>query len=401
MDKTHAPPGPQAGKATSPQAAAYADRVASKKYTAPVGGTAKVPIPPLDAPHMQGMTMADQARASRAPAPPSAGPAGSIFTGPQGANPFTATPPPMGRPGGQQAQVLPTDTLPPEAMKDSAYREGPGSAYAMTQQHLVAKYGVMRNGQRVPPSAFRAGKGPSPETLAALQEVEAFNQQLQRGAESATKRADDAQLEKELAGGPVGAARQAGGSAGSADPKIEAEMKAKLESMDKLELHRLQEMGIVDLLNNDAQKEMIEARCSLITLDEYVMNGFVRQRVPIVPGKYEVTFQSMALEDELKLKDLIAKEVSSVELGDKYLVDKYGYMGLAVGLHMVHTNGKDLLFPSHLNNEGVFDEKLFWEKFKKVLRLPFHLAASLAINFFWFEVRVRRLPRATKSEGVA
>lgn len=400
MDKTQRTPGSSAGKTSSPQAAAYADRVATRKYTAPVGGVPKPPIPPLDSPHVGGTTMAQQAQASRAPIVSSQAPGTSIFTSPQGANPFV---PPAASPGRSgAAQVLPTDTLPDEARNDPAYRDGPGSAYAMTQQNLVAKYGVMRNGQRIPPSAFRpGGKGPSPETLAALKEVEAFNQQLQQGAEHASRRADDAQLEKDIAGGPVGAARHAGGSAGSADPKIEADMRAKLETMDKLELHRLQEMGIVDLLNNDSQREMIEARCSPITLDEYVMNGFVRQRVPIVPGVYEVTFQSMALEDELKLKDLIAKEVNAIELADKYLVDKYGYMGLAVGLHMVHAKGKDIPFPSHLNNEGVFDEKLFWEKFKKVLRLPFHLAASLAINFFWFEVRVRRLPRATKSEGVA
>ena len=213
--------------------------------------------------------------------------------------------------------------------------------------------------------------------------------------------AEDAEVEKEVADSAVGAARTASTSAGGADPKFEKEMKTRLESMDKLDLHRLQEMGVVDLLNNDEQKTLIEERCSPITLSEYVMNGFVRQRVPIVPGVFEVTFQSMSLEDELTLKNLIAKEANALELSDRYLVDKYGYMGLAVGLHMIHSEGKDKPFPSHLNNEGVFDEKLFWEKFRRVLRLPFHLAASLAINFFWFEVRVRRLPRASKSAGVA
>jgi hypothetical protein len=75
--------------------------------------------------------------------------------------------------------------------------------------------------------------------------------------------------------------------------------------------------------------------------------------------------------------------------------------GRALSLYQIHASNKDIPFPSHLNNDGVFDEKLFFEKFKRVMRLPFHLAASLVINFFWFEVRVRRLARASKSEGMA
>lgn len=398
MDKTHQPSStlPEGGgPVTSPRAAAYAERVGVKKYVAPIGGVPAVSIPPLDAPYARGQTMAAQAQSGRMPSLPQ----GSIF-GPQGANPF-AQPgsPPPGRPEGPQTQILPTDLLPEEARQDPNFRAGTGAMFAMSQPHLVGKYGVLRNGTLIPPSAFRAGGrgGPSPETMAAVAKL---NNDFAHNASTAAQRAEDTELEKEVAGGPVGAARTAAG-AGTADPKLEKELKAKLASMDKLDLHRLQEMGVVDLLNNDEQKTLIEERCSKITLDEYVMNGFVRQRVPVVPGVFEVTFQSMSLEDELTLKNLIAKEANALELSDRYLVDKYGYMGLAVGLHMVHSAGKDIPFPSHLNNEGVFDEALFWTKFKRVLKLPFHLAAALAINFFWFEVRVRRLPRAAKSAGVA
>lgn len=399
MDKTQQPPValPEGGgPVTSPRAAAYAERVGVKKYVAPVGGVPAVSIPPLDAPYARGQTMAAQAQAGRGPSLP---PQGSIFS-PQGANPFAQPAGPLpGRPENPQTQILPTDLLPEEAQNDPAFRKGAGAMFALSQPHLVSKYGLLRNGTTIPPSAFRAGGrgGPSPETMAAVAKL---NNDFVYKATAAAQHAEDAELEKEVAGGPVGAARTAAG-AGRADPKLEKEMKTRLESMDKLDLHRLQEMGVVDLLNNDDQKTLIEERCSKITLDEYVMNGFVRQRVPIVPGVFEVTFQSMALEDELTLKNLIAKEANALELSDRYLVDKYGYMGLAVGLHMIHSAGKDIPFPSHLNNEGVFDETLFWAKFKRVLRLPFHLAASLAINFFWFEVRVRRLPRAAKSAGVA
>lgn len=400
MDKTQQKPTvlPEGGHTvTSPAAAAYAARVGVKRYTAPVGGQA-VSIPPLDAPFTRGMTMAAQAPAGRPAAP---APQGGIF-GAQGANPFA---PPAAQPGRlapAQTQILPTDTLPDEALRDPTFRTGPGSAYALTQPQLVNKYGVMRNGQRIPPQAFSPGGGGlKAETVQQLKDVVEFNKQLKDGEQRAASRAEDAEIEREVAGGPVGAARAAAASSGGADPKLEKELRERIASMDKLDLHRLQEMGTIDLLNNDEQKAYIEDRCSPISLGEYVMNGFVRQRVPIVPGTFEVTFQSMSLEDELTSKNLIAKEANTLELSDRYLVDKYGYMGLAIGLYMVHADGKDLLFPSHLSVEGVFDEKLFWEKYKKVLRLPFHLASSLVINFFWFEVRVRRLARASKSAGVA
>lgn len=408
MDKSQPQPPtvlPEGGRpTTSPGAAAYAARVGAKKYTAPIGGVPAVPIPLLDAPYARGQTMAAQAESVRnvLRVPAQQAPQGSIFGGPQGANPFAPPPQAQGRTQAPQTQILPTDTLPDEARKDPAYREGPGSGYAMTNPHLVAKYGVIRNGTRVPPHAFApGGTGLSAETAQQLADINAFNKQLKQGAEGAAKRAEDADLEKEIAGGPVGAARTAASSAGNADPKYEQALKSRLETMDKFDRHRLEEMGIVDLLNNDEQKTLIEARCSLMTLDEYVMNGFVRQRVPIVPGTFEVTFQSMQLQDEMQTRNLISKEASSLELSDKYLVDKHGYMGLAASLHQIHAGGKDLLFSSHYNVEGKFDEKLFWTKFEKVLQLPFHLAASLVINFFWFEVRVRRLARATKSEGVA
>ena len=80
-------------------------------------------------------------------------------------------------------------------------------------------------------------------------------------------------------------------------------------------------------------------------------------------------------------------EAKSLEPSDRYLLDKYSLMGLAVSLRSV--NKKQI--PLHEDHDGNFDDKKFWEKFNIVVKFPFHMLASLAVNWFWFDMRVRRL----------
>ena len=46
--------------------------------------------------------------------------------------------------------------------------------------------------------------------------------------------------------------------------------------------------------------------------------------------------------------------------------------------------------------EPELDEDAFWKKFEYVARFPFHMLASLGVNYFWFDVRVRKLFVAEK-----
>ena len=61
-------------------------------------------------------------------------------------------------------------------------------------------------------------------------------------------------------------------------------------------------------------------------------------------------------------------------------------MGITCALRAVNR----LPLPDHRDEKGFNDEK-FWKKFAKILRFPLPMIASLGANYFWFDVRVRKL----------
>lgn len=160
-----------------------------------------------------------------------------------------------------------------------------------------------------------------------------------------------------------------------------------LERMDDYDLDALREALVKDLLNNEEQRTIIEARLEPLDLSELVVDGRISQLVPVVPGKFEPEFQSMTGEEELALKRLLFQERRSLDAPDRYLLDKYRLMCIACGLRAVNRS----VFPTHLDTSNRFSDELFSQKFDRVLRLPFHMLASLAANYYWFDIRVRKL----------
>lgn len=362
----------------SPQALAYARSMADRRYQEPVAGGPTPPIPRLDMPHHEGppMTMADHARAQRGiaqhPQPPL--PPMIEASAPQ-------TPP--------APYLLPTDTLPPEARQDPAYLPGMGSGYASAQPELARKYGVVRNGQHVPPqmlgspaSAERPQAGRlRQETIAGLQKIG-----------EAQQRAAAAEAETGSKDSPAGAATRIG-MPGGGEPSTERalspeELRKALSQLDEFDINQLHHMMVKDLLNNEEQRKIIEERLEPLSLADLVSQGFVVQRVPIIPGEFEPSFRSLGGHEDLACKRLVMEEARTLQsVEDPYLLDKYAFMGLTCALYAL--NGKPI--PDHLDENGKFNEELFWKKFNHVMRLPLPLLASLGVNYFWFDVRVRKL----------
>ena len=371
---------PQQGPYVDPRlagnaaAARYAQGLAARKGGQPVAGGPTPPIPRLDSPAKEGMTMADQARAQQGP------PAGSIFRG---------TPAPAGGGG-----YLPTDLLPEAARQDPAYREGHGSMYAVNQPHLAAKYGVIRNGQAVPAQMLQTGRpGLRPETVEGLKAVEEFNRRRQE-AESPV-RGSEMGAEKAATEGTSGEVAKLADPSGnpSARPVEKDEVEKAVQNMDDFDFDSFRDLIMKDILNNSEQKEFVEARLEPLDLGEIIDNGTIKQNIPIVPGKYEFILQSVTGEEELAMKRLIVSEKGKVEAPDRYLLDKFRLMMVALGLHSV--NKRPL--PDHRNQKGDFDEELFWKKFNLVLKLPFHMLASIATHYYYFDIRVRSLFKAIKN----
>jgi len=371
--------------AANPAAAAYAQQVAARqaaaglpKFSDPRGGGAPPPIPLLSEPHQSGMTMADQATASRAP-PPQAPPGGTIFS-PEAAAAALAQP--------RQNGILQNDLLPDQAKQDPSFREGHGSVYAVNQPNLARKYGVIRSGKYIPPQQIDTGaSGLKPATVEGLEAIRAFNEK-RRSTESG-----DNVAEREAQEGLAGEAAKLANPSGKGDAKpVTEEQRQQAANLDEFDFNAFREVMMKDLINNEEQRKIVEERLIPLDLSELIVNGAVQQVVPIIPNQYFPTFQSFTGEEELALKRLLMDEKKGLEAPDRYLLDKFQLMTVALGLVKLNTTQ----MPSHQDKDGNFSDDLFWKKFNRVLKMPFHMLASIGVHYYWFDVRVRKLFAAEK-----
>lgn len=386
-------------RVTDPVAMQYAKQMQERlggpeKYTTQVGGGPSPPIPRLDTPHVDGMTMADQARAASQPPIGSIDPTSSIFPAAPIVGQEGPAKPQMSRPPNN---ILPQDLLPEIATKDPDFRPGAGSMYASAQPHLAYKYGVIRNKQHLPPGRLgQAGKaGLSSGTLEGLQAIQAAQAGQpvpvpleQQQKEQAEGRLNDEAKAASLAGAG-GVAAQGGGGAEQLSEEDKKKVVHAIDQMDSFDWNTFKQMTMKDLLNNEEQKKIIEERLKAtpLSLDELIVNGYVTQRIPIRPGKFEPTFRSIGGDEELACKRLIISDAKKLDVNDQYLLDKHAFMVVCCGLYSI--NGTVL--PTHRNEAGEFDDTKFWEKFNLVIRYPLHMLASLCVHFFWFDIRVRKL----------
>lgn len=400
------------------------------KYRIPVAGGAPPAIPALEAEAVRGRPMSEQAIASRAPSDSSAvreamrqhaDRAGSIISGAPGAPQAPAQRP-------RPLLLLPTDTLSPEATKDPHFRAGAGSMLAQLQPHLAQKYGIVRRGQHISPQELAAmadGGAPSapaaggdprnrparpPDQVArdlraAIDAQQGAGRPPPRPAEiyddnlppPADLPRSDQEAERQAAHGPGGAAARTGRPPAPSvlrseeeNAEDEAAIKEALSNMGDLDVAALRREMIRDVLKNPQQREVVEARLKpfgpedLATLIE---TNRLRQRVPIVPGIFEPTFETMDQDVEFHLKQLLMLESNSVNVTSAYLLDKYAVMTTTVGTVAINNNPLPPIFDA----KGDFNNELFWKKFNWMLKRPLHMLASLGIHYAWFEGRARKL----------
>lgn len=377
------------------------------RYSDPVAGGENVMIPRLDQ-EGDGRTMAEVARQQR-PLAPSVADAERLGASLGGEMPMPQVvgsrgivegtahhevhADPRTTPGA--AGILTGDTLPEAAQHDPMFQPGGGSMYAVNQPHLARKYGVMRNGQHVPAQALsnpqrqvqtRAGGKSQPASPISQNTLEGLTALADFNNKRSQVEADDsdARVEQDALSGPAG-------GAGKTEKKLsEDERKAVLAEMDDFDVSRVRNAMFKDLLNNDEQRNLIEKRLKPLDLTELIASGRVRQVVPVKPGVFEPIFQSYSGEEDLHIKRLLGEESRSNNITDQYALDKYSLMGLTISLWGINKTA----LPEYRDSNGVFNEDNFWKKYNVVVRYDFHMLASLVANWFWFDVRVRKLWRA-------
>jgi hypothetical protein len=369
------PPVNMAAPTMDAAALRYEQQVRERQYKVPVGGGDSPPIPHLNYPMKEGLTMADQARAQHMPTPGVAVQHATQY-------------PPAG--AGAPPPIAPSDLLPESAKADPEFMRGPGEMYASSQPKMAMKYGIIRNGQHLMPvQTGSAGVAPGkirPETAAQLAAVQNFQQTRQQAE---TRTMDSPEIA--AAAGPAGDAAKFGQqSPGEKTLSSEEreQLKKVVNNLDDFDFQTFRDMQMKDVLNNEEQKKLIESRLEPMDLADLIVNGYVTQQVPI-NAKLTVEYQSSGGEEDLAIKRLVVQDArqQGILLDDQYVLDKYRLMIVALNVRSI--NKKPLL--DHRDANGRFDDGKFWDKFNQVVRFNMHLLATLAINGFWFDIRVRRL----------
>lgn len=177
---------------------------------------------------------------------------------------------------------------------------------------------------------------------------------------------------------------KAGGTQGLDEDEVKkgAEAAAKEDLFDMFDFGGAGEAERI--LNNKKRRKEIEDRCEPMNFEDLILKDEVRQTVPIKPGQFEPRFRTMSPEESLFMKQFLAKDVNA---NDAYSVEKFSLCQLACAL--VSLNGQD--FPDHRKPDGTPDEDLFKIKLKKLMKKSGYIIADMAINYYWFDIRVRRL----------
>ena len=179
---------------------------------------------------------------------------------------------------------------------------------------------------------------------------------------------------------------------GEAQKKQEADLEASVKEettkedskdfFDLMDFNRLNEAERI--LNSKARRKEIESRLTPMKLEDLILTDEVTQVVSIVPEKFWVKFRSATPAESLFVKRLMSDEKTT---SDQYLMEKFSIYQLTCSL--VSINGNDL--PSHMSEKGEPSEDLFMKKLKMVLKKSVYVISDLGINFYWFDLRVRRL----------
>jgi hypothetical protein len=363
----------------APYAVAYQRALEQRRHTPKVAGGEGPHVPRLDSTPVAGKTLAEQGAFQQQ--------RGRSIIEDMAPQPAPMPQPMFGRSGPSPLGVqglLPNDLLADAAMADPKFMRGQGERLALNQPELAAKYGIVRNGQYVAPQIVQSMMNPNAKkkeggiSQATMQDLQTLANLQKKVDENVDARSDET-TERSSAEGPAGpAARLAEEDA----PKKDAS-----KILDDFDFDTLRQLVQKDILNSPEQRKIIEGRLPKLSLGELVVNGKLSQVVPVVPGEFEPEFQTLGGDDHLAVKRLLMLEAQKLSAPDAYYLDKQSMMTITLGVKSI--NKRQL--PSYRNERGEFDDDKFWEKFNLVVRFPMHMLASLGINFFWFDARVRGL----------
>ena len=133
--------------------------------------------------------------------------------------------------------------------------------------------------------------------------------------------------------------------------------------------------------NKQVRKE-IESGCTEMDFADLVLTGRVVQRVPILPGRFGVTFQSL-----LGYEDFWVQSNATSYSSDEWSSQSWmGYARLAMST--IDINGTEM--GNHSKN-GAVDRDLFEKKFEVLMSKGTRLLEYMLVNLNWFFDREKQL----------
>lgn len=236
---------------------------------------------------------------------------------------------------------------------------GVGSAYAKNQPGLPRDEEEKPTGEFVNPPR-PPGSGLRPETVQQIKEVMDAQPQTPNDASASKVDAGKVKLDEDI--------KEIADNLGDIDTQFETDEYGR---------------RMRSLTANKERRDSIEKRCEPMAIEDLILQGEVRQRVPIVPGKLEAVFRSVSGNEDLFIKRLMSSERGS----EQYIMDRFSLLNLAVGLYALNSK----VLPNHLDAQQNPDKDLFEIKLKAVSRLPLVLLSDLSVNYIWFNRRVQKL----------
>lgn len=173
----------------------------------------------------------------------------------------------------------------------------------------------------------------------------------------------------------------------------EDEKRAAAETADldfDLMLSRLRS----DVINNDKEREAVEARLTPMDLTDGLLTGEFKQLVPIQPKKLEVMFRSISPLENEEIRRKLLEEVIGDERIAQIQGEKLGLWQTICAVKMI--NGQEM--PSHLRSvKGAheFEWSVFEQKVRLFMSYPGPLIHALSTHAYWFDLRVRKLFSST------
>ena len=126
-----------------------------------------------------------------------------------------------------------------------------------------------------------------------------------------------------------------------------------------------------------------------LSIDPYILNGFLQQTVPVIPGKLNVTFRTTFEGTEAHVENKI-RELRRESGAGMLISEFYRHQArLAVACQVVSYGPAK--WPSLLDASGEVDTKAFDVRLSLVKQIPSQIFPKVAQHLGWFNARVETL----------